>query len=125
MAYDAGISGGAIVAWGSSGEPNEFWTFGGTSIGAPQWAGLTAIADQAAGQRLGNINPALYSIATGRDYSRAFHDITEGNNSFAGVTGYSAAPGWDAASGWGSPIASFLVPKLAENAGAHSENAEP
>jgi subtilase family serine protease len=124
VAYDAGVSGGVIVAWGSSGEPNEFWTFGGTSIGAPQWAGLTAIADQAAGQRLGNINPELYSIA-GKHYSHTFYDITEGNNSFAGITGYSAAPGWDAVSGWGSPIASFLVPELAKNAEGYGENAEP
>ena len=31
------------------------------------------------------------------------HDITVGNNSFAGVVGFSAAPDWDPTTGWGTP----------------------
>jgi subtilase family serine protease len=125
VAYNAGFNDSTIIAWGSSGERGSDWFFSsGTSLGAPQWAGLTAIAAQVAGHRLGNINPALYSIAKGKDYSRAFHDVTTGNNSFGSVTGFSAAPGWDAASGWGSPIAEFLVPRLAQTAG-NGANAEP
>ena len=31
------------------------------------------------------------------------HDITEGDNSFAGITGFAATPGWDLATGWGTP----------------------
>ncbi|HLZ07663.1 MAG TPA: S53 family peptidase, partial [Chloroflexota bacterium] len=37
--------------------------FGGTSIAAPQWAGVAAIADQAGGTRLGQLAPLLYSPA--------------------------------------------------------------
>src|SRR2546430_11933691 len=40
-----------------------WYTVGGTSASAPQWAGLIAIADQMAGRDLGFINPALYAIA--------------------------------------------------------------
>jgi subtilase family serine protease len=110
--YNASVHHGVVVVWGSSGEENEDWVFGGTSAGAPQWAGLVAIADQAAGRRLGNINPTLYAIAKGKRYARSFHDITVGNNDFPPVTGYAATPGWDAASGWGTPRASKLVREL-------------
>jgi hypothetical protein len=40
-------------------------------------------------------------------------DITTGNNSFAGVTGFSAATGYDLASGWGTIDAAKFVPALA------------
>jgi subtilase family serine protease len=89
--------------------------FSGTSVGTPQWAALTAIADQVAQRRLGNINPALYAIGQGKRAVVAFHDITVGNNSFQSVPGYAATPGWDAASGWGSPKARNLVSKLASS----------
>jgi subtilase family serine protease len=117
---NAAADGGMVFVWGSSGQSKEeeekygnYWISGGTSAAAPQWAGLVAIADQLAGHALGNINPALYEIGKGSRYREAFHDITEGNNSYPPVTGYSAAPGWDPASGWGSPVASKLVPLLA------------
>jgi subtilase family serine protease len=115
VTYSAAAHGGAIVAWGSSGEPGEFWVFSGTSVGTPQWAALTAIADQVAQRRLGNINPALYAIGQGKRAVVAFHDITVGNNSFQSVPGYAATTGWDAASGWGSPKARNLVSKLASS----------
>jgi len=120
VAYSAAAHGGMAVVWGSSGQHKEFWDFAGTSEGAPQWAALTAIADQVANRRLGNINPALYAIAQAKG-PRSFHDITKGNNSYPPVTGYSATPGWDAASGWGSPIAEFLVPALASSHAEHGD----
>jgi subtilase family serine protease len=90
---------------------------GGTSASAPMWAGVIALADQYAGRHLGFVNPAIYCIARGPLYHRAFHDITAGNNSakFPPKTfqGYRAAPGWDPVTGWGSPNARVLVPLLA------------
>jgi subtilase family serine protease len=122
VAYSAGVHDGTLVAWGSSGERGSDWFFfAGTSLGAPQWAALTAISDQVAGRRLGNINPALYAIAESKQYAGTFHDITVGNNSFPPVTGFSAAPGWDPASGWGSPIAENLVAQLASS---HAESGD-
>ncbi len=80
---------------------------GGTSASTPQWAGVVALANQMAGKPLGFINPALYQLA-----GKGFHDITSGDNTFAGVQGFQATPGWDLATGWGSPDAAVLVPLL-------------
>jgi kumamolisin len=75
------------------------WTVvGGTSAVAPLFAGLAARINNQLGRRCGLINTPLYASS-----SDVFHDITTGNNSAHGVTGYSAGPGWDAVSGFGSP----------------------
>ncbi len=94
----------------------------GTSAGAPQWAGIAALADQAAGHRLGALNPRLYRIAQSNAYGSAFHDITTGNNTFCGIAGYSAGPGWDPVTGLGSPQVATLVGLLAQDGeGEHDE----
>ena len=89
----------------------------GTSAAAPFWAGLVALADQLAHRHLGFINPAIYRIARGPLYRMAFHDITNGDNTFVfpptTITGYPAGPGWDPVTGWGTPNARVLVPLLA------------
>jgi len=41
-------------------------------------------------------------------------DVTSGNNSFGGVTGFTASPGYDLASGWGTIDAAKFVPALAK-----------
>jgi subtilase family serine protease len=91
----------------------------GTSAATPLWAGVIALADQQAGRHLGFVNPALYAIARGPAYHRAFHDVVTGDNSVLWptgvVTGYSAGPGWDPVTGWGSPDAQYLVPLLARS----------
>jgi subtilase family serine protease len=94
----------------------------GTSQGPPAWAGISALADQAAGHRLGNINEALYRIGGGSSYGRAFHDITTGNNSFQGITGFAAARRWDPVTGLGTPDAARLVPMLAHSEGPEAES---
>ena len=113
VSYSASLAHAVLVAWGSGGKGFEFWIFYGTSAGTPQWAGIAAIADQASGRDLGNLNPALYRLGQSSRQS-PFHDITTGNNDFQSISGYAAVPGWDAASGWGSPIASVLVADLAK-----------
>jgi subtilase family serine protease len=124
VSYSGDVNGGLLVAW-SQGDPTqvgEIWIFGGTSAGSPQWAAITALADQAAHHRLGYLNLRLYAIGDSRLYSYAFHDVTTGNNSvtFADsngnpvpVTGYSAGPGWDAVTGLGSPDVAHLISLLA------------
>ena len=90
---------------------------GGTSAAAPFWAGLIALADQRAGHPLGSVNSAIYQIARGPDYHKAFHDVTTGNNTVvvngSTITGYQAGPGWDPVTGWGTPDAQVLIPLLA------------
>jgi hypothetical protein len=93
--------------------PPSWVPIGGTSAAAPQWSAIDAIANQADGQ-LGFLTPRLYQIYDNSSaYSLAFHDITTGNNSWGGVTGYSAGPGWDAATGIGTPDVDQLVMALA------------
>jgi subtilase family serine protease len=92
---------------------------GGTSTTGPFWAGLIALADQEAGHPLGFVNPAIYRIARGPLYHKAFHDITTGNNTVVlggdTITGYQAGPGWDPVTGWGTPNAQVLIPLLARS----------
>lgn len=99
---------------------------GGTSAASPSFAGILAILNQylvANGELtkpgLGNLNPALYSLAAGT--TGLFHDITQGNNivpcatgvngCVAGSYGYQAGPGYDLATGLGSVDAWNLVTK--------------
>jgi subtilase family serine protease len=91
---------------------------GGTSESCPLFAGVVALAEQAAGHRLGNIDPALYLLGhlsqipwVGAE--TGIVDITSGNNSDHGVTGHNAGPGYDEASGWGTVDVAKFVPALA------------
>jgi len=96
--------------------------YGGTSMTAPSFAGLTALLNQALGSGgAGNINPKLYALAQAGWASGMFHDITTGNNIVTvacsrrapncGATpvGYSAGVGYDQATGLGSVDAYKLV----------------
>ncbi len=88
---------------------------GGTSYAAPQWASLTAMANQQAvaggGTTLGFLNPALYAIGTGSSFDSDFHDITSGSNGK-----YSAVINYDLVTGWGSPIGADLINSLVGSA---------
>ncbi len=117
ISYSASINHGVLVAW-----QGDFWVFGGTSAGSPQWAGLIAIADQMGHHRLGTINPALYALGGNGFFSKAvLHDITDGQNgvtepnedgTLVTISGFDANRGWDAATGLGSPKADRLLPAL-------------
>jgi subtilase family serine protease len=89
---------------------------GGTSEASPIFSGIVALADQVAGHRLGLINPGLYALGLGTELFNAHTgivDITSGNNTFGGVTGFNAGRGYDLASGWGTIDAATFVPALA------------
>jgi len=93
-------------------------TFGGTSCAAPLWAGFTALVNQqsaAAGNApVGFLNPALYAIAGGTNYTACFHDTTTGNNIGSNTPGlYNAVPGYDLATGLGTPNGTNLINALA------------
>ncbi len=89
---------------------------GGTSCGAPAFAGIVALMVQTHGAQ-GNINPHLYSLAGGS--TDVFHDITSGTNAVAcrtgtpnctnGSMGFAAGVGYDQATGLGSVDAGHLV----------------
>lgn len=69
-------------------------SFGGTSLGAPMWAGhlASALSTDGRSSGIGDIHAALYAAPS------AFRDITSGANGH-----YSAAPGYDQVTGLGSP----------------------
>lgn len=100
-----------------------FELVGGTSAGAPAFAGIATLLGQylvanhfQATPNLGNINPTLYAI---QPVSGVFHDITTGNNLVdpcqgirgcsADFIGYDAGPGYDQVTGLGSPDVYSLV----------------
>ena len=84
---------------------------GGTSYAAPQWAGITAMANEQAvtdgKSTLGFLNPAIYEIGVGTGYDSDFHDVTNGSNG-----GYKAVVGYDLVTGWGSPDGPNLIKAL-------------
>ena len=112
VAFDAdGATGVPFYDGFSSSVPARAWSIAsGTSIGAPCWAGLFALVDQArALQNKPSLDgpsqtlPALYALP-GSD----FNDITSGSNG-----PWSARAGYDYVTGLGTPRANFLVPGLA------------
>jgi subtilase family serine protease len=111
VGYNASVYTGVLVYLGYE-NPPQFFFFGGTSEGAPQWAALTALADQAAGHGLGLINPKLYAAgANPGKYSSDFHDVTSGDNGFLGP-GFPAKAGYDLPTGLGTPNAANLINDL-------------
>jgi subtilase family serine protease len=87
---------------------------GGTSVGAPSFAGILAIINQAtqSPSGIGPANPTLYSLAVSTP--SAFHDIPAGSNNIvpcttgstgcpvSGMIGFSTGPNYDQVTGLGS-----------------------
>lgn len=112
VAYNASVYTSVLVYLGFLGPNSGFYFFGGTSEGAPQWAAITALADQAAGHALGFLNPALYGIgANHAEYAADFHDVTVGDNAFYSP-GFPAGTGYDLPTGLGSPNVAHLIGDL-------------
>ncbi len=116
VAYDADPSTGVATYLSFQGQ--GYWTqTGGTSIGAPQWAGLIALADQARTSTSGalssadTVNPLLYGAGASAVYASTYRDITTGDNGPCGSI-CTALPGYDFITGLGSPRAEALVPYL-------------
>jgi subtilase family serine protease len=116
VAYNAGTS--VWVAWTRPTTGSQGWiSVGGTSAGAPQWAGIMAIADQiriAAGEHtLDGPSQTLYALYNSV-MTPDFHDITTGYN------GYWAHGGYDLVTGRGTPYAQNVILDLARvNDGFH------
>lgn len=118
VAFNADPATGQYVAIMKPGDASPSWgSFGGTSISAPQWAGLMAIANalrlQTGGTHIGVPHDLLYrKIGTDRRaYATRFLDILSGRNGSCRLC--SARPGWDAPTGLGTPNAEALLGTLA------------
>lgn len=94
----------------------------GTSLAAPLFAGIVALADQYAGHGkahgLGLINPAIYAIAA--RHEPGIVDVRTGDNTQTftqegqqyTVPGFAAGPGYDLVTGVGTIDAASFVPEL-------------
>ena len=84
---------------------------GGTSASAPSLASLMAMVVENSGAQ-GNVNNNFYALAN-QQWSAGgpavFHDVTSGNNTVPGVTGFSAGTGYDQSTGLGSVDANILL----------------
>ena len=118
VSMTAAVDGAALVQLGFLGSNSGIYLIGGTSEATPMFAGVVAIADQAAHHDLGLINPALYALAArGKP---GISDITIGNNTVTfsqnghtyTVPGFLAVSGYDLASGLGTADGAKLVAEL-------------
>jgi len=92
-------------------QEGSLYVVGGTSAASPSFAGVMSLVVQHSAARQGNANTAFYALASRQRAGGAslFHDITSGNNSVPGLTGFNATVGYDQATGLGSVDASVLV----------------
>ena len=116
ISMSAAVDGAAWIYTSFGGVSVGWHLVGGTSEASPIFSGIVALADQVAHHRLGLLNPGLYLLGALSQHgskSTGIVDVTSGNNSFAGVTGFDAGTGYDLASGWGTIDAAKFVPALA------------
>lgn len=114
VAWDGDPATGVAVfdSYGYNGQTG-FFQVGGTSLGAPSWAGLVALADQ---QRAAAGKGAL-TIASGFGASPPYVAATAAAGSFTDITSGSngpcstcaAQPGFDLVTGLGTPVGSVLL----------------
>lgn len=99
VSFDADPSTGVSVYDSTAYHGQAGWfTLGGTSVGAPDWAGILA-AGASAGATTLQGDPAIYSGG----YSTNLRDIISGTNGTCGVD-CTAGTGYDLVTGLGSPI---------------------
>lgn len=113
IAFDADPNSGVAVYDSTPDSGQSGWfQVGGTSLSAPSWAAMVALADQGRSTPLSSSQAlsGIYSIAGSTNssgYTNNFHDVTSGSNG-----GYSAQAGYDLVTGIGSPKANVLLNAL-------------
>lgn len=116
VSFNADPASGQYTAVMSQGSTSVSWiSAGGTSLAAPQWAGVFAITN--ALKKVGGKNvmtgseahTSLYNVAK-TNYATDFKDITTGSNGSCSLC--IGKSGYDLGSGLGSPNASVLMNRL-------------
>jgi subtilase family serine protease len=118
VSFDADPKTGVAIydSFGTSSAPAPGWEqIGGTSLSAPAWAGLIAMANQHRVQSgMATLNSSSPTQAQSLLYglsASAFHDITSGSITGNGHT-YTAGVGYDEVTGLGSPASDRVVDGL-------------
>ncbi|MCQ4079832.1 S53 family peptidase [Streptomyces sp. RB6PN25] len=122
VSMSAAVNGGAWTYSSFDPSATGWGIAGGTSEASPLFSGIIALADQYAGHRLGDIHDALYALdkESADNPMTGIVDVNDGtNNSYQGVTGYTAVDGYDMATGVGTVDAARFVPALAQASRAH------
>jgi subtilase family serine protease len=107
VSLNADPSTGVYVAFTPLNGTTGYWIFGGTSAGAPQWAGMLACVNAqraAVGKAMvGDVHAALYTKIAGvpGTYATAFGDISTGADGTLATAG--AQVGYDIPTGLGTP----------------------
>ena len=116
VAFNANPSTGEYVALTLPGSATVWSAYGGTSIAAPQWAGVIAVANAMrvanAKPVLGDIHTLLYKsiAAVPGTYAAAMGDVVDGTNGTCATC--RAGVGFDQATGWGTPNSAQLLQTL-------------
>ncbi len=98
---------GYLIVQGHTASASGLGAVGGTSASSPSFAGLMALVVGKTGARQGNANTVLYPLRASNP--SVFHDVTSGNNSVPGVTGFSAGTGYDQVTGLGTVDGAALI----------------
>ncbi len=117
-----------LLCWEGSCVPDSLgrifvWFIGGTSASTPSFASIMALVDQKTGSAQGQANYVLYRLAATETLGQCnasqatvspssscvFNDVTLGNNSVPGLTGFTSSVGYDLATGLGSVNVTNLV----------------
>jgi subtilase family serine protease len=85
---------------------------GGTSVGAPIWAGISKLIMQMTGARLGTMNPKIYAMARSGESTEGLRDVIS-NPPVTDLGRFPAGPGYDMATGWGTVDVDQFVNKFA------------
>ena len=116
VAFNANPMTGEFVALTLPGASTVWMAFGGTSIAAPQWAAVIAVANAmrvaAAKPVLGDIHTLLYKsiAAVPGTYAASLGDVVDGTNGTCATC--RAGTGFDQATGWGTPNGTKLLQVL-------------
>src|ERR1039458_664128 len=120
ISMSGACNGAADMYQSFAGQPAGWYPTCGTSEATPEFAGIVALADQAAGHRIGLINPYLYELSARQ--APGIADVVSGDNTvsfrqsgkYYTVRGFDARPGYDLATGVGTVNALRFVPELAQ-----------
>ena len=116
VSFNANPYTGEYVALTLPGKATVWSAYGGTSIAAPQWAAVIAVANamRAANGKttLGDIHATLYKsiAAVPGTYAAALGDVVDGTNGTCATC--RAGAGFDQATGWGTPNSAKLLETL-------------
>jgi subtilase family serine protease len=118
VALSASFSGASLTFESFTGSPGTWKPAAGTSVATPYFAGIAAIADQAAHTRLGLLNPVLYRLED--SHAPGIVAVTKGGNTVSfrqggktvTVSGYRAGPGYSLVTGVGTIDAARFVDDL-------------